>query len=105
MAEAWGGSFGVAWGVSFGQDGVTPEPPDPTIPTEGILQGQGGGGMPYMPADTERAARRVKDDRHLARSVEIAATGRVVTPELMLDDTEMQDEEDAIALLLVGLLQ
>jgi len=97
MADAWNGAWADAWGVSWGTAAavVTPTP----------SRTAGGGAMPRFPEDTGRRERERKSARHLRRSVEIATEGRIISPDLMLDDSELVTEEEAVALLVVGLLE
>jgi hypothetical protein len=43
MASTWGLSFGAAWGVSWGDPGVTP--PEPPVVEEEVHRGGGGRGI------------------------------------------------------------
>jgi hypothetical protein len=106
MADAWGGSWGTSWGLSWTvSDAPEPEPPAPEVHPF-----PGGGGIspaliPFDPErDAERQRRRELSERHLRRTVEIAVEGRVVSPDLFLDESELADDEEALAILTIGLL-
>lgn len=85
-----------------GQDVTFIAPAPPVVVPEAV---GGGGGAPRFRPDTEREERHRRDDRHLRRTVEIAATGRVVSPDLMLDESEQAEQDKALAVVLIGLLQ
>jgi len=98
---------GRRYGVFFHAPGVPEPEPEPEIE---VAPFPGGGGIspaliPFDPErDAERRRRRELSERHLRRTVEIATEGRVVSPDLFLDESELADEEEAIAILTIGLL-